>query len=199
MIAWTRFDLATVPPSPWKNGGGSTREIAYWPEGAASEKFDWRISVATIAKAGPFSVFAGIDRSITLLDGDGVALKSANGAVDHRLDTALVPFAFSGDELVDCALLGGESTDFNVMVRRATARANVTVLRAAGDIASSRHGLLMATHGAWALQPLSDPLHVPVPLKRHEGVWWADVAQRWRIEPLAPDSSMLFVTIDVDA
>ena len=25
------FDLRTVPATPWKNGGGSTRELVCWP------------------------------------------------------------------------------------------------------------------------------------------------------------------------
>ena len=43
------FDLATVPATPWKNGGGSTRELACWPLGAGMDAFGWRVSVATIA------------------------------------------------------------------------------------------------------------------------------------------------------
>ena len=33
------FDLATVPATPWKNGGGSTRELACWPLGAGMDAF----------------------------------------------------------------------------------------------------------------------------------------------------------------
>ena len=45
----TRFALADIVPTPWKNGGGATREIACWPPGTGLDSFDWRISVATIA------------------------------------------------------------------------------------------------------------------------------------------------------
>ena len=61
--------------APWKNGGGSTTEIAISPPDAGFDDFDWRISVATIAADGPFSAFAGIDRVITLLAGAGVLLQ----------------------------------------------------------------------------------------------------------------------------
>ena len=77
-----RFALADIVPTPWKNGGGATREIACWPPGTGLDSFDWRISVATIAADGAFSVFAGIDRSITLLSGDGVRLHGEHGT--HR-------------------------------------------------------------------------------------------------------------------
>ena len=52
---------------PWKNGGGETVEIAVSPEGAALSEFDWRISMATVATDGPFSIFPGIDRTLSIL------------------------------------------------------------------------------------------------------------------------------------
>ena len=82
-MSLTRFNFAALPVSPWRNGGGETREIVSWPPGA--QDFDWRASIATIAQDGPFSAFTGIDRSITLLEGDGVRLFSA-GHIDHQLD-----------------------------------------------------------------------------------------------------------------
>jgi environmental stress-induced protein Ves len=68
------FALPQVPAQPWKNGGGQTRELVCQPAGASLQDFDWRISVATIAASGPFSSYPGVDRSITLLAGDGVLL-----------------------------------------------------------------------------------------------------------------------------
>ena len=114
------FDLANVPATPWKNGGGSTRELACWPPATAAaggmDSFGWRVSVATIAAPGPFSAFAGVDRQIMLLGGDGVHLTSSGW--QHTLAERWQPFAFSGDEAVDCTMLGGISTDFNLMLRR---------------------------------------------------------------------------------
>ena len=56
-------------PVPWKNGGGVTREVAVFPSGAGMEDFDWRISMAEVTKAGPFSQFEGIRRHLTVLRG----------------------------------------------------------------------------------------------------------------------------------
>ena len=145
-----RFALADLTASPWKNGGGSTREIVCRPPGAGMDGFDWRVSVATITRSGPFSVFTGVDRVIVLLEGDGVHLRSADG-MDHLLDQPLQPFAFSGDEALDCTLLGGESQDFNVMTRRSALRAEVAVLRAASALIATSRGLLLAARGRWAL------------------------------------------------
>ena len=108
-MTWNRFTRETLTATPWKNGGGVTREIASWPPQAGLDSFGWRLSIATIAQAGPFSAFAQVDRHIMLLDGDGVRLFTHDGRIDHRLDVAHRPFAFSGDEAIDCTLLGGTS------------------------------------------------------------------------------------------
>jgi len=50
---------------PWKNGGGTTTEIAVAPEGASLNDFDWRISMAHVGADGPFSSFPGIDRTLS--------------------------------------------------------------------------------------------------------------------------------------
>ena len=57
---------------PWKNGGGSTDEIATYPRGAGLDAFDWRVSIAHVASDGPFSRFPGVERTITLLEGAGM-------------------------------------------------------------------------------------------------------------------------------
>jgi environmental stress-induced protein Ves len=62
-----RWDDA--PPRPWKNGGGSTRELLSSPPGSSTEDFDWRISVADITAAAPFSHFPGVRRRTAALTG----------------------------------------------------------------------------------------------------------------------------------
>jgi environmental stress-induced protein Ves len=62
----------------WKNGGGSTTEIAVAPPGASLDDFDWRISMARVASDGPFSEFPGIDRTLAIVKGNGMSLAIAN-------------------------------------------------------------------------------------------------------------------------
>ncbi|MBM3526239.1 MAG: HutD family protein, partial [Alphaproteobacteria bacterium] len=52
---------------PWKNGLGRTAEIARAP--ATGEAFDWRLSIATIAADGAFSVFPGCERTLVPIAG----------------------------------------------------------------------------------------------------------------------------------
>lgn len=102
---------------PWKNGLGITREVISRPASDGSGGFDWRISLATVGASGPFSVFAGIDRTIAVLQGDGMQL-TVDGKWEVPLLVASPPFAFSGDAEVQADCLGGETLDLNVMSRR---------------------------------------------------------------------------------
>jgi environmental stress-induced protein Ves len=101
----------------WKNGGGETREIALAPSCAALDGFDWRISAARIAADGPFSRFPAIDRTLMILEGDGIRLTLDGGApVDLTADSE--PIAFRGDIPASAALIAGPVTDLNIMTRR---------------------------------------------------------------------------------
>ncbi len=190
-----RFDLATIAASPWKNGGGATREIACWPPGAGLDDFDWRISVATLAASGPFSVFPGVDRVITLLSGEGVWLRGAG--IAHRLDEPLAPWAFSGDQPIEAQLNGGTSQDFNVMTRRQRCQARVEVLRGAVSrpaAAGSAH-LVLVADGQWQLG-LPDGV---AKLTEGQGLWWepAALSSELALQPTgaALDVAALWVTI----
>ncbi len=101
---------------PWKNGGGLTREVAVHPPGSGLDDFDWRISIAEIAAAGPFSVFPGIDRRLAVLRGR-LAL-----TIDGRAPLTLVPESraveFPGEAAACAAPESGPVTDLNVMTRR---------------------------------------------------------------------------------
>lgn len=183
-MSLTRFSFAALPVSPWRNGGGETREIVSWPPGA--QDFDWRASIATIAQDGPFSAFTGIDRSITLLEGDGVRLFSA-GHIDHQLARVGEPFAFSGDVALEATLLGGASQDFNIMTRRGRQAAEVAqhgachpAIPPGGRAVCAERGLVAAGGGE---------------LRAREGVWWAAQTVGGEVAPLTADGALLWANI----
>lgn len=109
---------------PWKNGGGETVEIAVFPPDASVDDFDWRISMATVANDGPFSIFTGIDRTLSILDGNGMSL-TVDGQEAVLLTCASPPLAFAADVTVAAKLLDGPITDLNVMTRRGRYRHSV--------------------------------------------------------------------------
>jgi len=106
---------------PWKNGGGSTTELAIFPEGAGLDAFAWRISMARVEADGPFSAFPGIDRTLAILEGDGLALAVGDRA--PRLVTLQgSPLPFPADQPASARLLGGPVLDLNVMIQRGSWR-----------------------------------------------------------------------------
>lgn len=102
--------LADCAPQPWRNGGGTTRELLAWPTAAA-----WRVrvSVATIARSGPFSAFPGVQRVFAVLSGAGVTLELPHGPC--RVTPADAPVFFDGAAAPGCALLNGPTEDLNLM------------------------------------------------------------------------------------
>lgn len=120
---------------PWKNGRGITHEIAAArsAEDEGTGRFTWRLSMAEVASSAPFSEFNGYDRTIVLLDGDGMVLERG-AAGRHVLDQKFVPYEFPGEWSIDGQLLGGACRDFNVIVDRRRCSARVTVLTLSSDM-----------------------------------------------------------------
>ena len=110
---------------PWRNGGGVTYEVAASPPDADLAEFDWRISIADVAASGPFSAFPDVDRTITLIEGDWMALTL--GGDRHRFGRR-EPFRFDGGSETVCEV-PGPSRDLNVMTRRGRVAASVSVHR----------------------------------------------------------------------
>jgi uncharacterized protein len=109
---------ADYPTRPWKNGGGTTRDIAVSPPGASLDNFDWRLSLARVDRDGPFSRFDNVDRTLVLLSG-AMTLHEQ----DRRIDLVRhEPVMFEGERALDATVAGGATLDFNVMTRRGRAR-----------------------------------------------------------------------------
>jgi uncharacterized protein len=115
---------------PWKNGGGLTREVAAFPPGSDLEGFEWRVSIAEVRAPGPFSLFPGVDRCLTVLSG------RLSLAIDGQAALSLSPessaVAFPGDVPAFAEPRGGPVTDLNVMTRRGRRSARLTRGGAAG-------------------------------------------------------------------
>ncbi|KQQ47420.1 HutD/Ves family protein [Duganella sp. Leaf126] len=133
------IQYASLRPTPWKNGGGTTTELAVSPPGASMDDFDWRVSLASIAADGPFSRFPGVDRSLALVAGDGVLLDFGDERIVLSPSEPLVEFA--GEDVVHATLSGpaGQPTlDFNVMTRRGRWRHRIEPFIVRGTVALPR-------------------------------------------------------------
>jgi environmental stress-induced protein Ves len=114
---------------PWKNGQGTTREIAREP--GTGEDFLWRLSIAEVAASGDFSLFPGYDRTITLIEGAGMRLVFEE-APEKRIERRFEPFDFKGDWFCHCKLISGPVRDFNLMVDRKRAWGKTEAVRLSG-------------------------------------------------------------------
>jgi environmental stress-induced protein Ves len=94
-------------PTPWRNGGGVTREVVL-------TDFS-RVSLAEIEADGPFSAFPDQQRILTVISGAGIEL-----TVDDAPPVVippLRPFAFPGGAATSCRLLDGPVTALNLITR----------------------------------------------------------------------------------
>ena len=98
---------------PWANGRGTTVEIIRenGPDGALL----MRLSMASVVEDGPFSIFPGVERNLTVISGPGFDLVGQT-----RIRAApLHPIAFAGDVPMAAIGVTARCDDFNVMTARA--------------------------------------------------------------------------------
>ena len=108
---------------PWKNGGGTTLELFALLDEDGDILF--RLSQAKVKQDGPFSLLPGIDRTLLVLNGDGLMLDMGGEVIDLRQGDP--PLKFAGEIPIHCDLIKGEVEDFNVMIDRAYGHAEVSV------------------------------------------------------------------------
>ena len=143
---------------PWRNGLGHTIELLAecLPE---STDFTWRLSMADVVSDGRFSDFSGYDRTLLLLQGEGITLNHANGQSD-RLVEPLQTAHFKGEAETEASLHAGPIKDFNVMARREFCSAKVNTMHQVTDAEITVGGdilLVYAVDGAISIKPGSLP------------------------------------------
>lgn len=119
----TLFSPETFKTIPWKNGLGHTTELAI-SEGGSLDNFAWRLSIATVSNDGDFSNFAGYQRNLVLIEGNGLILDHRNGQVDN-LAKLLDISHFDGASKTHGALVDGAIKDFNIMTNQGSFTAQV--------------------------------------------------------------------------
>lgn len=175
-----------LKPQPWRNGGGVTRELAGHPEAASAQDdvWDWRVSIAEISKAGPFSAFAGTDRVLTVIDGE-LLLLNVDGAEQplekHR------PFRFSGDAPSSATLPTGNVQALNVVTRKGAFKGYTSIIELSkkrahpvfgGQLGVLLQGQATVSPGSAASSGTDSPATAPdggaEPLGRYDAVVGSD-------------------------
>ena len=135
------FDMRKMSVNLWRNAAGETREICTFPP--AKRDFYWRASITSIAANGEFSLFPGMERIVTLLEGGEMFLESAD-RFNHTLKP-LQPFSFAADLVVKAKLTAGQmSMDFNIMTRLDVCKAKVRIAERTFTTFGSRGRLFRA-------------------------------------------------------
>ena len=83
------------------------------------------MSIADVSKAGDFSAFPGMDRVLTVMEGE-LLLLSVDGA-EHPLEKYR-PFRFSGDAAAAGALPTGDIRDLNVITRNGAFKGYTSII-----------------------------------------------------------------------
>jgi len=143
MTAPRLIRLQDTPSAPWRNGGGTTRELLAWPAPPAA--WQLRVSVAEIAADGPFSAFPGVQRWFAVLKGAGVEL-SIDGRA-RRVSREDEPLCFAGDAAASCRLVDGPTLDLNLMLRGVPGRLLPAVDGERWQPRSAQCGLFSAVAG----------------------------------------------------
>ncbi|WP_162236425.1 HutD/Ves family protein [Frigoribacterium sp. Leaf263] len=121
---------------PWRNGAGTTTVVAEAsPDvrvGArrATEPA-WRVSIATIDRAAPFSQFAGVDRLLMPLSPAGLDL-----VIDGRRvrGEAFDVLPFAGESAVEAVDVTTRGLDLNLMTVRGAAVGTLAAHRLDGEL-----------------------------------------------------------------
>ncbi|GAA1876293.1 hypothetical protein GCM10009715_23720 [Paeniglutamicibacter psychrophenolicus] len=116
-------------PVPWRNGGGVTRQIAAGrldssgnPEESTGDDWSWRLSIADVRESGDFSVFTGMARILTVIEGAGMVL--CTDGIERRLER-YAPYGFDGAATTSATLPGGPIRDFNLITRNGSVHGRV--------------------------------------------------------------------------
>ncbi|MBX3622392.1 MAG: HutD family protein [Rhizobacter sp.] len=166
-----------MPPQPWRNGGGVTRELLAWPPEA--EPWLLRVSVAEIDSDGPFSAFPDVQRWFTVLDGAGVVLSFADG--ERRVSASDAPLPFDGAAAPGCRLVKGPTRDLNLMLRGGQGFMRPVDRGVSWEAGFALRGLYTASPGRWRADSQSHTLDA------HTLLWCDDgKASVWSFEPQGP-------------
>jgi environmental stress-induced protein Ves len=121
----------SLTATPWKNGTGSTKQIAIHPPVALLERGDflWRLSTAEVVKPGPFSIFEDFDRLLTIVKGKELMLEFQK--IHKSLKPGMV-LHFQGEEPVKSELKQGPITDLGLIYDRDQILAKMSLLEVGG-------------------------------------------------------------------
>jgi len=159
--------FAELKAEPWRNGGGVTREVA---RHGGDDGWDWRVSIADVAKARDFSAYPGMERVLTVIEGDLILL-TVDGA-EQPLEKYR-PFRFDGGAATAATLPTGDIRDLNVITRTTAFKGYTSII----ELSKKRAHLVFEGQFGVLLQGqanVSEGGTGPVELGRYDAVVGSD-------------------------
>jgi environmental stress-induced protein Ves len=132
----TLLEPAHYRRTPWKNGGGTTVDIA-------RQDGVWQFGRTPITAPAAFSDYSGFERLQVLVAGRGLVLRTPTGEIDVR--QPLKPVRFAGETPITSRLEAGPVEVVNLIGKRSDVTIDLVVLTA-GQTAQLAKG----THLAYA-------------------------------------------------
>jgi uncharacterized protein len=183
--------FADLKPQPWRNGGGVTRELASHRGGASAGgasagatssddgAWDWRVSIADVTSAGEYSPFPGMERVLTVVEGELLLL--AVDGTEHPLEKYR-PFRFPGGAASSSALPTGDVRNLNVIAREGAFKAYTSIVelskKRAHPVFENQLGILLQGQAAVSPGNAADSGDgedsAPVALNRYDAVVGSD-------------------------
>lgn len=137
--------------SVWKNGQGRSWSIGH-SRGSNGHDHDWSVSIALVEGECEFSSYPGIDRTLGIIEGDGMRIRLGDREVLLTQDSQ--PFSFDGEANVFGDILHGRHVmDFNVLTLRSTCSHSSKRIRLVDEFipASDADVLIAHVHSAAAV------------------------------------------------
>ncbi|WP_314195737.1 HutD family protein [uncultured Arthrobacter sp.] len=179
--------FADLKPQPRRNGGGVTRELASHrsPASSADGAWDWRVSIADVTSAGEYSAFPGMERVLTVVEGELLLL--AVDGTEHPLEKYR-PFRFPGGAASSSALPAGDVRNLNVITRDGAFKAYTSTVelskKRAHPVFEGQLGILLQGQAAVSpgnagsagadVESASTGADAPVSLARYDAVVGSD-------------------------
>ncbi|MDM4763911.1 HutD family protein [Galbitalea sp. SE-J8] len=119
-------------PRAWKNGSGTTTDVAASPADYLLDDFLWRVSIATVDAPVQLSTYEDVDRWIVPMGRGGIDI-AERGRFTRRVRRFAV-HEFSTEDGVRLSRVGTPGPVLSLMVRRGVGMGTVRVREVAGRL-----------------------------------------------------------------
>ncbi|WP_241031077.1 HutD family protein [Paraburkholderia sp. Ac-20347] len=188
-------DCTRLAPEPWANGDGTTLTVARGDGQQADQRAaaPWRVSIATLDGPAKFSQFPGYDRTLLPIDDAAFDLHSQDGQLPVHSGQ---PVHFSGDLHVwvnPHAQPLKVLRVLNVMTKRGTCRAHVSVVSHSLRVTPAATHLLLSLAGQWHVE--SALLH-GVTLAPLNALWLGGRPEELALRTSDPGAQLVSIAIE---